>query len=207
MTENDSLLDRIVSDETRRSFLKKGAVATAGVAAASGGVSAQDGDDDFGDLDDNWKALTFIDNFHPNARFTFVSGVVEWVPNYGDVTDSWFSEYNTRMIRWLNTDEVVPLFVAHDAEVGEYDDDLGFVTDADDDGNQPQLFEMNREWTPFGDNERLITVNVSPVGEDEEDRILQDEDWWQDGGNAQNGTETGTETGTEGGNGTATDTL
>lgn len=196
MTEHESLLDRIVSDETRRSFLKRGAVATAGVAAATGGVSAQaDGDDDFGDLDDDWKALTFVDNFHPNARFTFVSGVVEWVPNYGDVRDSWFSEYNTRMIRWLNTDETVPLFVAHDAEVGEYDEGLGFVTDANDDQNQPQLFEMNREWTPFGDNERLVTVNVSPVGEDEEDQILENEDWWQTDETGLDDTGTETQTG------------
>jgi hypothetical protein len=192
MTGHEPLYERSVSDETRRSFLKKGAVATAGVAAASGTVSGQTDDGNIGDLDDNWKALVFIDNFHPNARFAFVSGVVEWSPNYGDVRDSFFSDYNTQMIRWLNTDEVVPLFVAEDANVGEFDADAGFVTDVDDDGNQPQLFEMNREWTPFGDNERLITVNVSPVGEDEEDRILEDDNWWQETNGG--GTEVTTET-------------
>lgn len=187
MTDDNSVNDRITGDETRRSFLKKSAVATAGAAATSGVASAQnqsDGDDDNidvgGDLDDNWKALIFVDNFHPNARFAIVSGVVEWTPNYGDIQDSWFSDYNTRHIRWLNTDEVVPLFVAQDANVGKYDDNLGFITDPDDDQNQPQLFEMNKEWTPFGDNERLITVNVSPVGEDTEDGILENDDWWQD---------------------------
>ncbi len=168
--------------------MKKGAVASGALAiGGSGVVAGQEGegtdtdDDDggIGDLDDNWKALIFASNFHPNARFTFVSGVIEWVPNYGDVRDSFFSDYNTYHIRWLNTDEVVPLFVAHDANIGEYDDDLGFITDADDDQNQPQLFEMNREWTPFSDNERLITVNASPVGEETEDDILDNEDWWQ----------------------------
>lgn len=201
MTEERPLLASIISEETRRSFMKKGAVATAGAAAASGVATAQDDDngnddDDIvaGGLDKDWKALTFVDNFHPNGQFTFVSGVVEWVPNYGDVTDSWFSEYNTMMIRWINTDEVVPLFVAQDANVGEYDEDLGFIPDVDDDPNQPQLFQMNREWTPFGDNERLITVNVSPIGEDMEDARLATEEWWQSGNGG------GTETPTPGGN-------
>lgn len=184
MTEDDRLLDSIVSDETRRSFMKKGAVATAGTAAATGVASAQDdGDDgDGGGLTEGWKGLIFIDNFHPEARFAIVSGVVEWVPNYGEVQDNWFADYNTRLIRWLNTDEVVPLFVAQDANVGEFDDGLGFVTDVDDDANQPQLFEMNKEFTLFGDSQRLVTVNASPVGEQEEDSILENDDWWEDDG-------------------------
>jgi hypothetical protein len=114
-------------------------------------------------------------------------------PNYGDVRDSFFSDYNTYQIRWLNTDEVVPLFVAQDAPIGQYDEELGFITDEDDDPNQPQVYEMDREYTPFGDNERLITVNASPVSEDEEDAILDNQDWWQPVEEG-NGTSTPTET-------------
>ncbi|GAB3670025.1 hypothetical protein GCM10028856_19150 [Halopiger thermotolerans] len=139
---------------------------------------AQDDDDDF-NLDDSWKALIHISNFYPNARFAFVSGVVNWVPNYGDVRDSWFSDYNTYQIRWLNTGEVVSLFVAHDASIGEYNEELGYITDADDDPDQPQVFQMNREYTPFSDNQEFVTVNASPVDEEEEDDILETEDWWQ----------------------------
>lgn len=171
--------------DSRRSFMKKGALATGALAiGASGTALAQEGNGQVGDdgegttLGEGWKALTFVSNFHPNARFAIVSDVVEWVPNYGEVQDSWFSDYNTYQIRWLNTDEIVPLFVAQDAQIGEYDGDLGFITD-DEEEDQPQLYEMDQEWTPFGDNERLITVNVSPVGEDEEDSILETEDWWQ----------------------------
>ncbi|WP_135305455.1 hypothetical protein [Haloarcula amylovorans] len=189
-TEGNELFN--LDSDSRRSFLKKGALASSALAlGVSGTAAAQETDGGVGDLDDNWKALTFIDNFHPNARFTFVSGVVEWTPNYGDVQDSYFSDYNTYMIRWLNTDNVVPLFVAQDANIGEYDADLGFIPDADDDQNQPQLFEMNREWTPFGDNERLITVNASPVSEEDEDEILDNDDWWQE---TQNSGTTPTET-------------
>ncbi|WP_135536847.1 twin-arginine translocation signal domain-containing protein [Halostella pelagica] len=173
---NDNLLERIVDDETRRSFMKKSAVATAGAGlAASGTVSAQEGS---GGLDDNWKALIQASNFHPEAKFAIVSDVVNWTPNYGDIQDSFFSEYNTRMIRWQNTGEVVPLWAAHEANLGSFDGNRGFVTDADDDQNQPQLFEMNKEWTPFGDNPELITVQVSPVNEEEEDGILDVDDWW-----------------------------
>lgn len=177
-------------ESTRRSFMKASAAGVASTALATSGIGTVAAQDDGGILDEGWKALIFADNFHPNARFAFVSGVVEWTPNYGDVQDSWFSDYDTYHIRWLNTDEVVPLFVAQDAEIGEYDQDLGFIPDVD--GNQddqPQLFQMNEEWTPFSDNERLITVNVNPVGEDEENQILESDDWWQDGG-ADGGTTT-----------------
>lgn len=184
MTDNDpSLLERI-TDESRRSFLKKSAVATAGVgAAASGTASAQNGDD--ADDDDffgqEWKALVFPQTFYPEARFTFVSGVVEWTPNYGDVQDSWFTDYNTRMIRWLNTGQQDQLFVAEDANIGDYDEDLGFVPDqGDGDEDQPQVFEVRPEWAPFGDNQDLITVNFSPADPETSDQILDADDWWQD---------------------------
>lgn len=182
MTDNDpSLLDRI-ADESRRSFLKKSAVATAGVgAAASGTASAQDGGDDDDYFGQEWKGLVFPQTFYPEARFSFVSDVVEWTPNYGDVQDSWFTDYNTRMIRWLNTGEQDQLFVAEDANIGDYDDDLGFVPDqGDGDDSQPQVFEIRPEWAPFGDNQDLITVNFSPADQETSDQILDADDWWVD---------------------------
>ena len=212
--ENTPRVD--AGESSRRSFMKKSAAGVASAALVGSGVGTAVAQDDGGGvLDEGWKGLIFTDNFHPQARFTFVSGVTEWTPNFGEVQDNWFSGYDTRMIRWLNTGEVVPLFVAQDANVGEYDQELGFVTDVDDDPNQPQLFEMDQEWTPFGDSPRLITVNVSPVPEEEEDNILEDEDWWQDAGaegtptnetatttagneTAENATTAGNETTTEG---------
>lgn len=194
MTDDITETVRSRLTDSRRSFIKKGALATGALAlGASGNAAAQRGSGQF--EDEGWQALTFIDNFHPNARFSFVSGVVEWVPNYGDVRDSFFTDYNTYQIRWLNTDEVVPLFVAEDADIGEYDSDLGFVPDADDDPDQPQLYQMNQEWTPFGDNERLITVNANPVNEDDEDDILETQDWWQISDSGSDGA-TSTETST-----------
>lgn len=181
----NNAVDRTEDGETRRSFMKKGAVATVGVGAvASGAASAQEGQRDETDRvadglekqEEGWKAVIFVDGFHSAGRFTIVSGVIDWVPDYGEIDGSWFSDYNTRQIRWQNTDEVVPLFVAQDAPVGEYDENLGFVTDGD--ANRPKLYEMNEEWVPFDDNSRLLTVNVNPVSEDEAGDVLRNEDWW-----------------------------
>jgi len=192
---SETLFDRIA--DSRRDFLKKGALASGGLLLGASGTAAAQQDDD-GILDEGWQALIFISNFHPNGRFVFVSDVVDWTPNYGDVQDSFFTDYNTYHIRWLDTDEVVPLFVAEDAPIGPYDEDLGFIPDEDNDPNQPQVYQVNQEWTPFGDNERLVTLNVNPLAEDDEDDLLDTQDWWEEsnGGNATggNGTPAGNNT-------------
>lgn len=177
--ELDSIAD-VLDDETRRSFMKKSAAVSGAVAIGVGATNTAGAQDD--GLEEGQKGLIFPTDFHPRARFAFVSPVIEWVPNYPDIRDSAWSNYNTRQIRWQNTGNVVNFWVAQDANVGQYDQNLGFVTDADDDNNQPQLFEMDKEWTPFGDNQNLITVNFSPVDEEEEDDLLDNDAWWQDGG-------------------------
>jgi len=174
---DQTLLSRI--DDSRREFMKKGALATGALTLGASGTAAAQEDDD-GILDEGWQALIFISNFHPNGRFVFVSDVVDFTPNYGDIQDSFFADYNTYQIRWLDTDEVVPLFVAEDAPIGSYDEDLGFIPDEDDDQNQPQVYEVDQEWSPFGDNERLVTLDVSPLDEDDEDALLDTQDWWQE---------------------------
>ncbi len=171
-------LNALFDDQSRRDVLKKGALATAGVGllgASSQSAAAQDGDAG------GQKALIFQNDFKPFARFTFVSDVIDWVPNVEEVTDNIWSEYNVRMIRYLNTGEQVPFFVAQDAQIGQYDDQLGFVVDEDDDPQQPQVYEMDKNFALFGDSPRLVTVNFSPVPEEEEDDLLDNEDWWQDG--------------------------
>ena len=183
MTGNDSLLDRVTDDESRRSFLKKSAVGVVGAGAAASGVaSAQDGG--VGEFFENeWKGLVFQQSFYPEARFTFVSDVIEWTPNYGGLDSNWFTDYNTRMIRWLNTGEQDQLFVAQEANIGEYDEELGFIPDVDgDDSDQPQVYEIRPEFSLFGDDDRLVNVNFSPAEEETENQILDADDWWQNGG-------------------------
>lgn len=167
------------SGESRRSFLKKGAVATAGASVAASGVaSAQD--DGGGAVEEGpWQALIFQNNFHPEARFSIVSDVIEWTPNYGGIEDSWFTDYNTRMIRWHNTGEHVQLFVADDADVGTYDPEWGFVAD-DEDPDRPVVYEVSPDWSIFEDYQNLASIDFSPVENEVEDQLLQSDDWWEE---------------------------
>ena len=182
------------SDESRRSVLKKGALATAGAGIVSGGIGSAVAQEDGGDDTEasGQKALIFQNNFRPFARFSFVSDVIDWVPNVEEVSNNVWSNYNVRMIRYLNTGEQVPFFVAQDAQIGQYDDQLGFVVDDDDDASQPQVYEMDKNFALFGDSPHIVTVNFSPVGEEEEDDLLDNEDWWQGTGAVGEGTTTPT---------------
>lgn len=174
--QNSSVIDS--SKGSRRTLMKSIALTTG---ALTTGVSetarGQEDDAEENDSNNTWEGLIQTDNFHPFSQFALVSGVINWRPNYGDVRDSWFSNYDTYQIRWLNTDEIVPLYVTHDADIGEYDEDLGFIPA--DGQNYPQIYEMNEEWTPFSDNTRLITVNASRVSEEEQEGILETQEWWQ----------------------------
>jgi hypothetical protein len=160
--------------------MRKSAAASSAVAlglSATGTAAAQADDSEL--IEEQYKALIFEDEFRPNARFSFVSGVIEWVPNWADVRDSLWSDYNTFQIRWLDNGGMSTLFVTEDAtqDLPQYDEDLGFIPD-DEDPQQPAVYEMSREWAPFGDNEQLRVVNFSPISESEEDEVLDDDGWW-----------------------------
>ena len=193
MTDKTSFLETLTGDSSRRSVLKTGALTTAGLALTGvGSAAAQDGDVVDGESD---KALMFADEFNPNSRFVITSPVIRWNPNVQEVRDADWSEYNTRMIRYLNTGQRAQFFMAEDAEVPEFDQEAGYVVDAEGDTQQdtpqPEVFSMEQEWAPFGAS-RLVTVNFSPVGEDEEDDLLDDEDWWLDGDGGGTATPDGT---------------
>ncbi|WP_136716316.1 hypothetical protein [Halorientalis salina] len=188
MTEDNDLLESFMDGSTRRSVLKTGTLATAGLALGTGTATAQEDDGDGGGLGEEYdKALMFADQFNPNSKFVISSPVLQWNPNVQEVREAAWSEYNTRMIRYLNTGQRATFFQAEAAEVPEFDQEAGYVVDAEGDTSeqgtpQPEVFDMHQEWAPFGAS-RLVTVNFTPVGEDEEDALLEQEDWWtQDGG-------------------------
>jgi len=177
-------------DDSRRSFMKKGALTTSALAlGASTTAAGQTGnetgtgtgvedDDDFDFDDAGGSALIVADNFHPSGRFVFVSDVVSWTPQLPDVRDSLWTDYNTYMIQWLGTNEIVPLWVAEDANVGTFDQESGYVADLNEDLDRPQVWEMENDWSPLGDNERLTNVDFEPVDEDAEDGILDNDSVW-----------------------------
>lgn len=163
----------LLGHESRRSFLKKGAVAT-GVAVGLAGCSENGAPDEEGAAgdtptgtaggnveEDGGKALMFNSEFRGGAQFRVVSPVIEQHPDVEGVQqgDVW-SEYDTRIIEYLNTDEDVTFFPAHDAEV-----------------EQGQVYELHDNFTWFGDDtndEGIIDVRFNPVNEDE---AFDDEDW------------------------------
>lgn len=193
------------SDETRRSFMKKGAAATVGTVAASGMASAQldggnettttptDGGTTGGTGGETWEALLPASSFYPNAQFAVVSDTIESVPSYGDLQNV-LTDYNMRLIRWQNTGEIAPLFVSQDVDVGQFDQDLGFVTAGGAGGTE----------TPIeGGNETTTTT------EEEDGALVGDNETTTEGGlgaNDTGGNETGNDTGGLGGNETTTTT-
>lgn len=170
---DDTLIERIV--ESRRSFLQKGALASGAAAVGLGGLGLSRSADPVAGQDDNetatpngtdasgdaglqanggGKALMFNDEFRPGAQFRVKSPVVEQNPDVmgvqeGDV----FSEYNTRVIEYLNTDEEAYFFPAHDAEV-----------------EQGAIYELHDNFTLFDDDAAdsgIIDVRFESVGEDD----------------------------------------
>lgn len=181
MTDEENLLQRLTGESTRRSVLKSGALATAGAGlagASTGGAAAQD-DDDVLDNQEWDKAIIAAAHFQPASRFIITSPVLQWDPNVEEIEDNIWSEYNTRAIRYLNQNEQVFFWQAHEAEIPNFNQEAGYVVDAEgdtfQDGTmQPEIFRMHSEGSIFGDS-GYVTVNFTPVGEDEEDAFFDDE--------------------------------
>lgn len=114
---NENIFERLTDESSRRTFLKNGAIvgaAAAGLGAGTGSVAAQD--DDAVDAE---KALMFLNQFKPNAKFEVVSGVVDFTPDIEAVRDNWWSDYNTRLISYENTKERVLFFPSQDSQIEE----------------------------------------------------------------------------------------
>lgn len=176
---DDNVIERTVGDESGRDFTRRSAAAAVGAgAAASGTAAAQQGGDgtESGPRSQGWTALIGASNVKPGARFTFVSGVVQWTPNYGDIPGDLSETHNTRIIRYRNTGETVPIYVPREASLGQYKSERGYVADTEGDAGQPQLYEMDRKSTPLDTYPHLAKVNVTPSPESEEDSLLEGDD-------------------------------
>lgn len=164
--ETDSPIAQFV--DSRRSFLQKGALASGVAALGLGGAGLSSGQTDEdgtatsdGDVAEGGKALMFNDEFRPGAQFRVKSPVVEQNPEVRGVEQgAIFSEYNTRIIEYLNTDEDVYFFPAEDAEV-----------------EQGVIYELRDNFTLFDDDAAdsgVIDVRFDPVAE--EDYLIPDND-------------------------------
>jgi hypothetical protein len=118
----------------------------------------------------------------PAARFIITSPVLEWNPNVQDISDNVWSEFNTRTIRYLGDTTQHLFWQAQDATVPNYNQNLGYVVDGDGDTGpndqlQPEVFSLDPQYSPFGDT-GFVTIDFSPVGQDEEDDWLDNDDRW-----------------------------
>lgn len=183
MTDKSSFLD----DESRRSFLRKGAFASGTLALGSsavGTVAAQEDDDDafVNDEAESISAAMFSTAFRPGGRFIITSPVVDWTPDVQQNIAGQFENFNTRVIQYVDTNEQVLFFQAQDAEVPPYNEDAGFVVDNDQefgigDTVQPEIYTFGYDQEVFGGQNRqgLISVTARPLEEDAEEDVFTDE--------------------------------
>jgi len=93
--------------------------------------------------------LMYTNEFNAEALFRVVSPVLEQNPEV-DTDEDVFSEYNTRRIMYLNTDEQVYLFPSQDAEIQE--------------GN---VYQLSDSFSLFEDNGELMEVDFDSASEDD----------------------------------------
>ena len=235
MTDDDHDEERSRIGGNGRSILQTGALASVGLgvgsAAAQEGPGGTFGDDDgvgepgWFQEDEAMKAVMFRDGWKPNGLFTVASPVLQFQPETPPVQDNVWSDYNSRAIRYMGTNESVLFFPADDAALGPFDEGFGYVVDDDfvendrivvdgqpvggelDDQElsqlRPTIFIMDREFNWLGADNYVVTVNFSPIPEEEEQRV------WNEfrgdfgigtgsgGGATGTGTPTGAPTGTE----------
>ena len=154
-------------------------------------------DEDLFVQNNSMSGLIFRDQWEPNNLFTVASPVLDFEPDVNEVEDNIWNNYNSRSIRILGTDEHTLFFPQNSAALGPYDDAFGYVVDDDfvnennneilvggnpigDDGGadnselsqlRPTFYAWNRESSLFGDSNNLLSVQFSPVPEDQEEAI------------------------------------
>ena len=102
-------------DSSRRTFLRGALAGGLALGAGANVALAQDGDDDQVDTK-RFEALVFPGSFHPGARFEVTSDVLNYTPVVPEGART-FGEHNSRVIKYLNTDERALFFPANAAEV------------------------------------------------------------------------------------------
>ncbi len=171
--------------------------ASSGTAAAQQDNDGREFDEDLFVADESMSGLVFRDQWEPNNLFTIASPVLDFEPDVPEVEDNIWNGYNSRMIRILGTNEHVIFFPNNSAAIGPYDDNFGYVVDDDfvnesnndiivegdpigdggsvDDSElsqlRPTFYAWNRESSLFGDSDNLLSVQFSPVPEDQEEAI------------------------------------
>lgn len=148
MTDNDSILDGL-TDESRRSFMKKSAIASGGLAmgmSGAGTVAAQDG----GNQGNVMRGLMFNTQFHPRAQFEVVSQPIDWAPVETDQEgDNFLNEANDELL--FDNPEVFAQFNTRviNYQIGRQSWGLLFAHESAN-LQQGQVYELSPTFSPFG---------------------------------------------------------
>lgn len=149
-SQRDGVLETLV--DYRREFIKKGALASGGIALGLGSTSnvlAQESGDD--QQASGGEALMYMNEFHPGGQIRIISPVLEQTPNLEQLPQ-FTQNYNMRFAEYLITGEDVLFYTAQDTEVEE-----------------GGVYSLGTEISPFepGTGEGLVTVTFEPVPEEE----------------------------------------
>lgn len=200
MTHNPDQQTDETAEPTRRTFLKTGSLAVAGAgltATGLGSVMAQDGDGGLFDEQNASEGVMYPAHFNPNALFTITSPPIDNAPEGADdLFEGLFTDYNMRIIRYINpVTQNVPLFPQEEADIGQFEERFGFVVDDDFvqddevvlDGTpladlnekqlgqiRPRIFALAQNTEPFQDSDNLVSVQFSPIPQQEEQRIFEE---------------------------------
>lgn len=150
MTEHDNILDRLTGESSRRSFMKKSAIASGGLAmglSGAGTVGAQGGGNQDGNV---MRGLMFNTQFHPRAQFEIVSQPIDWAPVESDQEgDNFLAEPNDELL--FDDPEVFANFNTRvvNYQIGRQSWALLFVHESAN-VQQGQTYQLSPAFGPFG---------------------------------------------------------
>ncbi|MFC4552160.1 MULTISPECIES: twin-arginine translocation signal domain-containing protein [Halorussus] len=105
---------------SRRTVLKRSALAAGAVGLGGSAVTTGAGQED---SPTSMRALMYLDQVYSLARFQVVSPSLDWTPEFGSLPENVprpiNENYQTRVIKYQNTNERVLFFPRADAEIDE----------------------------------------------------------------------------------------
>lgn len=128
MTEDDTLIEELTGESSRRTFMKSSALASGGLALGLSGAGTA------GAQGNVKRGLMPQDQFYPNARFTVRSRPLPWAPVYDEENGALneenqgllfqnpaiFRNMNTRIVEWNFGPQVWGLlFIPNDVAVDQ----------------------------------------------------------------------------------------
>lgn len=96
MTEDDTIIEELTGESSRRTFMKSGALASGGLALGVSGAGTVTAEQDGGG--DMMRGLMFQTNYFPRAEFTVRSKPLPWAPVYNQDEEDFLNEENRDLL-------------------------------------------------------------------------------------------------------------